>query len=291
MEAPANNLDPKALDQQIGRRVRDRRDHLGWSQKHLADKVTDAGLKLNSQVIYNIEAGNRSLKLSEAHTVATQLGVPVEDLLPGSRPNAINRNWIRAIEGVDSFRESAQALMDALDRLQADIDNSVQDREDMFGVKGPELRDSYHHTLTYGAPARVLESLFLDRLWETFGPGDKDSYFEDEADYRLRAPQLLSEKMTEALEATPFPEDKDVDSLSVDDMLPDGHWWMRDSLRFASVFMAVTDDGYDTVTDPWAKVDQHHREQAELEEDRPEESGRKLRRKVSTRTTRESSEA
>lgn len=63
------------FDAAFGRLVKDRRDKAGWSQEELATRV---GLSRVS--IVNIEAGRQRISLAHAISVASQLGIALEEL-------------------------------------------------------------------------------------------------------------------------------------------------------------------------------------------------------------------
>lgn len=213
----------KDLDTQIGLHIRERRDRLDWSQKTLAEKISDQGLKMNPQVIYNIEGGQRALKFSEAHIFANVLGVPVEDLLPLKRQNVINRNWMRAAEASTDFAESASMLIQALDRLEHDLTHSVQERENMFGVRGEDLADSYRAGLEK-SPAAIVERVLLMAVVEENQFGDLQQLYESER----TAAEVLSEVVAER--------------VAVDESLK-ARWWYQDLLTLASFAEAVNRRG------------------------------------------------
>lgn len=213
----------KDLDAQIGLHIRERRDRLDWSQKTLAEKISDQGFKMNPQVIYNIEGGQRALKFSEAHIFANVLGVPVEDLLPVKRQNVINRNWMRAAEASTDFAESASMLIQALDRLEHDLTHSVQERENMFGVRGEDLADSYRAGLEK-SPAAIVERVLLMAVVEENQFGDLQELYESER----TAAEVLSEVVAERVAAD--------ESLKA-------RWWYQDLLTLASFAEAVNRRG------------------------------------------------
>ncbi len=230
--------DPKALDKEIGQHILTRRDRLGWSRKELADKITEAGLRMNPQVIYNLEIGERSLKLSEAKTVAAVLGVPVEDLLPGKRQNVINRNWIRVLDASDNFKHAASELIEALERLQGDIDHSVHDRENVFGFSGEDVATDYRRTLAHRAPVRALEFITLEWLLEKLDLGEPNDFYSSERDFS----EVLSEVLAPAIEDYIMQDltQQSDDAFEVASSTVDvGPWWLEDVARLRAMGEAL----------------------------------------------------
>lgn len=65
----------------IGRKVRQLRTELGWSQADLALKLDEAGWPLHQTNISKLEAGKRPLRVSEAEVLAVTLGISLAALL------------------------------------------------------------------------------------------------------------------------------------------------------------------------------------------------------------------
>lgn len=67
----------------IGRRIRALRTDAGWSQPALIEALRDAGLNWGQSTLSKVEAGERPLRLSEAHKLASALGLrDVSELFP-----------------------------------------------------------------------------------------------------------------------------------------------------------------------------------------------------------------
>jgi transcriptional regulator with XRE-family HTH domain len=67
----------------FGKAVREARNEMGWSQQKLAERLTLAGLRIDPTAITRIERGQRSIRLSEAVTIAAELGIDLNELLHG----------------------------------------------------------------------------------------------------------------------------------------------------------------------------------------------------------------
>ena len=77
------------MDDQVGRNVKQIRDALGMSQAEVAKGMTDDGCAgFYPQTILKVEKGTRSLKFTEADSLARVLRVPMANLLNPSDPAA-----------------------------------------------------------------------------------------------------------------------------------------------------------------------------------------------------------
>ncbi|MFK4789864.1 helix-turn-helix domain-containing protein [Microbacterium sp. ZW T5_56] len=74
------------VDESFGASVAKARTLRGMSQKELSSALAQLGMKVDAPAVSRIEKGQRSLRLTEATTVATALGVDLTDLLqePGT---------------------------------------------------------------------------------------------------------------------------------------------------------------------------------------------------------------
>ena len=214
-------VDPKEIDKKIGESILVRRDRLGWSRKELADKITDAGVKMNPQVVYNLETGERSLKMSEARTVAEVLGVVIEDLLPGRAKDVINRNYVRAVDAGEEFFHAAEKLTAALERVENDVRNSVHARENFFGF-AEDSEESARIRLAEGSPIAIAERALLLWVTEEYEMGDLDELY----DPTRTAAEILSQVVAEKVSADPSLTER---------------WWHKDLQRLHSFREAARD--------------------------------------------------
>lgn len=72
---------PEHADKRIGSNLRRLRIIGGFSQEELAERMRREGYRWNNLTVYNIERGERQLKLSEAQTILRCLGLdPIKDM-------------------------------------------------------------------------------------------------------------------------------------------------------------------------------------------------------------------
>ena len=62
----------------FARRLRARREQLGWSQAELAKALSGSGLTLHGSAIAKIEAGDRAVRIDEAVAIASALDVDLD---------------------------------------------------------------------------------------------------------------------------------------------------------------------------------------------------------------------
>lgn len=99
------------LAEHIGRRVRERRAAMGWTQEDLAARLRLDGLPWYRSAVAAFEAGTRDPSVVEVLLLADILGIPVFDLLAGVRPRGALvalTNVVRANEGQIGLRLSAR---------------------------------------------------------------------------------------------------------------------------------------------------------------------------------------
>lgn len=77
----------KWADDQLGKRIRELREHKGWSQPQLAEKLSARRTPMHATTIAKIEAGTRSVRINEAVALAETFGITVDGLLGRSTPD------------------------------------------------------------------------------------------------------------------------------------------------------------------------------------------------------------
>lgn len=78
----------KWTDKRFGERVKDEREHRGWSQANMAKMLSDNGIHpMHPTTVAKIEAGDRSVRINEAVGIADLFEVSV-DSLAGRKPGA-----------------------------------------------------------------------------------------------------------------------------------------------------------------------------------------------------------
>jgi transcriptional regulator with XRE-family HTH domain len=66
----------------LGKRVKDEREHRGWSQLQMAKLLSDNGIPMmHPTTIAKIEAGDRAVRIDEAAGIADLFGVSLDSLL------------------------------------------------------------------------------------------------------------------------------------------------------------------------------------------------------------------
>jgi transcriptional regulator with XRE-family HTH domain len=79
-------------DERVGSNVKHIRDQLGMSQAEVAEGMTEDGCPgFYPQTILKVEKGTRSLKLTEADSLARVLNVQLSALLDPGTPDAVER--------------------------------------------------------------------------------------------------------------------------------------------------------------------------------------------------------
>lgn len=116
----------------IGSRIRQAREGLGWSQVKMAEELTARGIPgMVSSTIGRLESGARAVRLAEAPTFASTLGVSVADLIADDETDPVMEVITRAID-INARRTAWAALADvgrqarqALTELQGLLDSAM----------------------------------------------------------------------------------------------------------------------------------------------------------------------
>lgn len=104
-----NDASP-SVEQTFGGAVKELRVRLGWSQQTLAEKLTAAGLSMDTSGVSRMEKGTRALRLSEALMVADALDVDLARL-------------IRPREVLDAVARLEDEERDLRDRYRGAVEN------------------------------------------------------------------------------------------------------------------------------------------------------------------------
>lgn len=83
------------------------RETLGMTQTQLARRLASWGLPFHQQTVQRVEAGQRPVRLNEAHLIARELGLDLETMTTTATPNA--RGMMLA---VDEMRRGAELFKD-----------------------------------------------------------------------------------------------------------------------------------------------------------------------------------
>lgn len=137
MQEPGNE---DAFNQNFGEVLREIRESKDWSQRQFADALEEAGLKLDPSAITRIERGTRAVKLREAVTMASVLGVDVSRLLEwNENPGLlISTKFILALRRVDVARSELARMAADFFAAACLIDKHPQTAQHVaFGGENP----------------------------------------------------------------------------------------------------------------------------------------------------------
>lgn len=135
----------QTVEQSFGAEVNRFRTMQGMSQRAFAQKLSDQGMPVDASAVSRIESGARSVRLSEAMTIADVLEVDLDLLVEGSRTpsqefkslrrladNSMNVLEGDAIEFIEAFKD-ANRYLQRHPELLADITD-----DDMGSPSSPD---------------------------------------------------------------------------------------------------------------------------------------------------------
>lgn len=134
-EKKPRNQEQRNADEAVGRRVRALRDISGHSQTELAMKLVERGHSFTQQAVLNLEQGRRTLKYTEALSLADIFGVGADELTdePEGEMHAIIKAKSRVV--VAELEEKALAMakaqrdfldfMEDLPQVIRELDNEI----------------------------------------------------------------------------------------------------------------------------------------------------------------------
>lgn len=125
-----------AIEPSFGEAVREARLEFGWSQQRLAERLSSNGLKLDSTAITRIEKGQRSVRLSEAVTIAAELGIDLNELI--ARVENPAQVLAQARESANRAMNKARSALQAMVFEFHDITLMLADSPEMLEVLGRE---------------------------------------------------------------------------------------------------------------------------------------------------------
>lgn len=105
------NDEEPSKEQRIGENIDRLRRGAGLTQKEVADYMRSAGFKWSQRTVWQVEHGERPIRLSEAYELAKQLNINVEGLLL-AKESAIKAD--RLIQAVADYRDAERKLGDAM---------------------------------------------------------------------------------------------------------------------------------------------------------------------------------
>lgn len=112
----------KWADDRFGNRVRDEREHRGWSQADMAQMLLGKGIHpMHPTTIAKIEAGTRSVRINEAVGIAELFDVSLDTLVGHQSGAGRDLNYVLGalLDAVYTSRTGLQRIASSLrDRLQ-----------------------------------------------------------------------------------------------------------------------------------------------------------------------------
>jgi transcriptional regulator with XRE-family HTH domain len=115
----------KSVEERFGAEVAQRRQVMGLSQKALADRLSDYGLRVDASAISRVETGTRALRISEALVIAQALGFSLEDVADALPPqHDFEQRRERLDKLLDALRSTSQDAADEINGLAWLIDEN-----------------------------------------------------------------------------------------------------------------------------------------------------------------------
>src|SRR6185312_5282971 len=151
----------KWTDKRFGKRVKAKRDARGWSQADMAKMLSDRGIHpMHPTTVAKIEAGDRSVRITEAVGIADLFEVSVDSLL-GRKPGAQRSEQtylLRALrQSSDQVWAALETIRELLEELPAEFD----------GADGPQtLSDTWSKYLAPASEALTRLTIASDFLLE-----------------------------------------------------------------------------------------------------------------------------
>jgi transcriptional regulator with XRE-family HTH domain len=91
----------KAGDELFGKRVKEERDRMGWTQAQIAKMLCDIGIRpMHGTTVAKIEAGDRSVRINEAMGFADLFEIPVESLVGRVPHGSAHDSLISTVRGL-----------------------------------------------------------------------------------------------------------------------------------------------------------------------------------------------
>lgn len=118
------NNEPSSTDVLFGKAVLDWRQARGVSQRALAEILTADGMTADASAVSRIEKGTRSVRLTEALTIARALDVDLDDLVAETRAPSDNFERMRRAANSDltELQEISLAVAQDLAELVGFVD-------------------------------------------------------------------------------------------------------------------------------------------------------------------------
>lgn len=97
----------------IGERIKQKRETLGWSQREFSLELQSRNLGLDAPALSRIENNSRDLRLSELVTIAAALNATVAWIITGAHPGAAEESY------ASGYRDGITAARNAIEGLSA----------------------------------------------------------------------------------------------------------------------------------------------------------------------------
>lgn len=114
----------KWADKRFGKVLKEHREHRGWTQPQMAEKLTEHGVQpMHDTTVAKIEAGTRSVRINEAVAIADLLGVPLDALLGrrSSRDDETALGWA----AIHELRDTAKYRATTVRRMRVELSDAV----------------------------------------------------------------------------------------------------------------------------------------------------------------------
>lgn len=138
---------------EFGAAVAKTRNALGWSQKTLAEKLSERGLQVDATAVSRIESGGRSLRLTDALTIANALDVQLDDLVVRARSPL--DQWFALQRGTDRAIAVLEDPLESLARHLVSMIDFAATHPDLPGLSGYRKPGDLEETLVFDVTSSV----------------------------------------------------------------------------------------------------------------------------------------
>lgn len=173
----------KDLDEQVGMNLRSFRG--GMKQADLSAKMRERGHKWSQNTVYQVEAGDRPVRLSEARDLSDILNFPLEELFATPKDSELEKVADAQIEELrelwehyaKTIRRFRDACRNFLEKEPSDL--TEEESEELWQIKKAK-QDEW---LQFNFWSGFLEATYREKLeWHGYEPEPLDYYdFEQEA--------------------------------------------------------------------------------------------------------------
>lgn len=164
----------------LGATVRTRRAEKGWSQRFLADRMSDVGFKWHQTTVAKTESGTRPVHFEEVLGLALLLGVPSLNEMLGEASEIPTRLVISMIDQTEEeHRRTVAALRAEIDKISpggaTKFDQMIDEAESEIATKFAEGRAAIEAESgdMLSRLRRVLEGLEADKAGGQGSDGER----------------------------------------------------------------------------------------------------------------------